>query len=101
MGLLDGTTQAQYYDSNNSGNYGLPYSAPHRIKPPSKVIHNWTQGGVDKFWRGMRGQHKPTGGYPHSSQISEIRTETYKIKKYFIEARYVFKLSPIWMRRKH
>ena len=24
-----------------------------------------------------------------------------KIKKYFIEARYVFKLSPIWMRRKH
>ena len=45
--------------------------------------------------RGGGVQDKPAGGYPHPSQIPEIRTETYKIKKYFIEARYVFKLSPI------
>ena len=62
------------------------------------LMHNLStgvMGYVDKFSWGRGGWHKQGGGYPHSSQISEIRTETYKIKKYFIEARYVFKLSPI------
>ena len=46
-------------------------------------------------------QHKHGWGYPHPSQNAEIRTETCNLKKYFIEARFVYKLSTIWMRRKH